>query len=94
MIALHLTICDHTVLAKRTENEWQVTICTHLYGHEETQLLTDPELAAIIALSMGLDDVESSVATKEEHERCAEVLYKLAEPAMAKFSTSLREILP
>lgn len=61
MIQMHFTFEGHTIVAKRDSLVWHVVVCEHDDGTEKHYRWSDHVMAAVMALAMGGDDMESDV---------------------------------
>jgi hypothetical protein len=82
MIALLTQFEDHTIHARRADQEWKVTVADNVSGVEETVEMSDGEFAAVMALMIGGDEQGPASA----------VFYPIAERVMSRLSKELRLI--
>ena len=81
MIKMRFAFESQSVEAVRKDTHWEMTITDRLTGAEATGHLSDHELAAITALQIGGDDLP-----------IADLLYPLAEAALARITNGNRDL--
>lgn len=61
MIHMHFTLEDHTVVASRSSDGWDVIICDHVDGAEKHFKWDDQLFAAVMDLAVGGDAHDGDV---------------------------------